>query len=75
MSHDCAWVCTGLEKEVRQGHEHVSKFQEDFDYNLALLKSRDQELAHYETAFVDLKRVINAVVVENSELKVSLSKK
>ena len=44
--------------------------QTDFAYNLSLLEARDKELAHFETSFVELKRVISALMAENSELKV-----
>lgn len=59
-----------LEKALQREQEHISQLEADFDYNLSILDSRDEELAHYESAFKDLKRVVNALVAENSELKV-----
>ena len=50
--------------------ERLSQLQADFDYNLSLLDSRDQQLSQYESNFMDLKRIVNALVAENSELKV-----
>ena len=50
--------------------QRLSQLQADFDYNLTLLSQRDEELARYENAFAELKRVINSLLAENSELKV-----
>ena len=60
----------GLEQELLKEREQVSLLQADFDYNFSLLSSRDQELSHYEAAFVELQRVINSLMADNSELKV-----
>jgi hypothetical protein len=59
-----------LERELSQEREHLCKIEVDFDYNLSVLDSRDKEISQYESAFRDLKRVVNALVAENSELKV-----
>ena len=50
--------------------QRFSQLQADFDYNLKLLSQRDEELARYEGAFAELKRVVNNLLAENSELKV-----
>ena len=62
--------CIGLEKSLCKEREQLSQLQGDFNYNLSLLSARDKELAHYETSFKELKRVVNDMVAENSELKV-----
>ena len=59
-----------MEQELEREKERVFHIQTDFNYNLSLLSSRDQELSRYEAAFVELKRIINVMVAENSELKV-----
>ena len=60
----------GLEKALLSERECIRKLEADFDYNLSLLDCRDQELAHYESAFQELRGVVNGLVAENSELKV-----
>ena len=52
--------------------QRLSQLQVDFDYNLTLLSQRDEELARYENAFAELKRVVNNLLAENSELKVQV---
>ena len=63
--------CLGTQNELLLERQRLSQLQADFDYNLSLLSQRDEELAHYEKAFAELKRVINNLLTENSELKVS----
>ena len=60
-----------MQNELVLECQRLSQLQADFDYNLSLLSQRDDELAHYEKAFAELKRVINNLLAENSELKVS----
>lgn len=69
-SVDLRLSTVGAEDELLLERQHLSRLQADFDYNLTLLGQRDEELAHYESAFSELKRVINNLLAENSELKV-----
>ena len=62
---------SGVQNELVLERQRLSQLQADFDYNLGLLSQRDDELAHYEKAFTELKRVINNLLAENSELKAS----
>ena len=58
----------GVQNELLLERQHLSRLQADFNYNLSLLSQRDEELAHYEKAFTELKRVVNNLLAENSEL-------
>lgn len=62
----------GVENELLVERQRLSQLQVDFDYNLTLLSQRDEELAHYENVFAELKRVVNNLLAENSELKVQV---
>lgn len=64
------YVCLGLQDELHEEKKHVSQLKGDFDYNLSLLASRDEELADYEKSFSHMKSVVNTMVAESSELKV-----
>lgn len=59
-----------MEQDLLKERERFSQLQADFDYNLSLIDSHDQQLSQYEANFVTLKRIVNALVAENSELKV-----
>ena len=62
----------GVQNELLVERQRLSQLQVDFDYNLTLLSQRDEELARYENAFAELKRVVNNLLAENSELKVQV---
>ncbi len=55
---------------MHEEKKHFSQLKGDFDYNLSLLASRDEELANYERSFAHIKSVINGMVAESSEIKV-----
>ena len=62
---------SGTRNEVLVKRSRLQQLTCDFEYNLELLKQRDQELSRYDTAFTEVKKVVNSLVAENSELKVS----
>ncbi len=62
----------GVRDELLKEREKLSQLQTDFEYNLSLLDQRDQELARYETAFSQVRTVVNSLTAENSELKVNV---
>ena len=63
-------LCVGIHNELCTERQKVAQLQTDFDYNLSLLSERDLELSRYESVFTELKRVVNSLLAENSELKV-----
>ena len=68
MSMPCP---SGTRNEVLVEQGRLQQLRCDFEYNLELLKQRDEELSRYDTAFTEIKKVVNSLVAENSELKVS----
>jgi len=68
------FLCAALEEELCAERRCLCEMKRDYEYNLSLLKARDEELAQYETSFSHVKRIINALVAENSELRVSPEK-
>ena len=50
--------------------QRLQQLQADFEYNLSLLEQRDSELARYDSAFVEVRKVVNSLTADNSELKV-----
>lgn len=45
------------QEELGREKERGRELEQDFRYNLSLIEQRDQELARYETAFTELKKV------------------
>ena len=52
------------EQAVRQ------QLQADCEYNLQLVRERDEELSRYDAAVVELRQAVNLLTGECSELKV-----
>ena len=61
---------TAVRNDLLSERERLQQLQTDFEYNLSLLEQRDKELSRYDTAFSEVKSVVNSLVAENSELKV-----
>ena len=63
---------TGTQAAVREEQVLRQQLQADFEYNLKLVEERDNELAKYEAALVELRLAVHHLTTENSELKVGL---
>lgn len=59
-----------LSNELAQERGSMIRLQGDFNYNIALLNQRDDDLSKYEQAFHQVKGVVTSLVAENSHLKV-----
>lgn len=64
------YLCAGIENELAVERQRFSQLKADFDYNLSLLSQRDEELSRYEEMFAGVRRVLNSMMAENSQLKV-----
>ena len=65
-------MAAGVRSELQAERACRQRLEEDFRYNLALLEQRDRELAGFETAMAEVKKVVGGLVAENSELRVQL---
>ena len=52
----CVCVNKQNNAEVRELAQRIEKLREDFNYNLALIDNRDEELARYDASFGQLQR-------------------